>query len=116
MITQSILTINHISAVVRLDKLSNSLGFIDNFGKGIINGLDLKVVKKIENQFEPVGRTLLYILSESHLAIHTWPEYNTIHVDLLSCKDIAMSDFDRVLASALRELKVQEYKSEAHKV
>lgn len=114
MTTQSTPTISHASAIIKLESLSNSLDFVENLGKAIIDGLELTVVKKIDNKFEPIGRTLVYILSESHLAIHTWPEYNTLHVDLVSCKDTTASDFDRVLAKALKELKVINYKSEFH--
>ncbi|MDP2684036.1 MAG: S-adenosylmethionine decarboxylase [bacterium] len=116
MTIQSTLTINHISAIIKLASLSNSLDFIENLGKDIITGLKLTIVKKIDNKFEPIGRTLVYLLSESHLAIHTWPEFNTIHIDLLSCGNIKITDFDRVLASTLRELKVVDYKSESHKI
>lgn len=116
MTTQSTPTINHISAIIKLDSLSNSLDLIENLGKAIIDGLELTVVKKMDNKFEPIGRTLVYILSESHLAIHTWPEYNTLHIDLVSCKDTTASNFERVLAYALKELKVVDYKSESHRI
>jgi len=39
--------------------------------------------------------TLVLILAESHLSIHTWPEENLIAIDLFSCGAI---DGDRVLA------------------
>ena len=39
--------------------------------------------------------TLVLILAESHLAIHTWPEENLIAIDLFSCGAI---DGERVLA------------------
>lgn len=116
MINQSTPTINHFSATVKLEKLSDSLEFIDDLGTGIINGLGLNVVKKVDNKFEPIGRTLIYLLSESHLAIHTWPEYNTLHIDLLSCKDIKKTDIDRVITDLLKGLKVQDFRSESHEV
>ena len=33
------------------------------------------------------GLTAFYIIAESHLAIHTWPENNYLAFDLFSCKD-----------------------------
>ena len=39
--------------------------------------------------------TLVLILAESHLSIHTWPEENLIAIDLFSCGAI---DGQRVLA------------------
>jgi S-adenosylmethionine decarboxylase len=39
--------------------------------------------------------TLVLILAESHLGIHTWPEENLVAVDLFSCGAI---DADRVIS------------------
>jgi S-adenosylmethionine decarboxylase len=38
-----------------------------------------------EKYFEPQGYTLVYLLSESHLAIHTFPEEGTTYLELSSC-------------------------------
>jgi S-adenosylmethionine decarboxylase len=45
--------------------------------------------------------TLVLILAESHLAIHTWPEENLIAIDLFSCGAI---DGHRVAAELARLL------------
>ena len=42
--------------------------------------LDLKVYP-----FSPVGVTGIAIVSESHLVIHTWPEYGYAAVDIFTC-------------------------------
>lgn len=36
-------------------------------------------------KFEPQGVTLLYLLSESHVSIHTWPESNACALDFYHC-------------------------------
>lgn len=113
---QSTPTINHLSALIRLDNLLDSLAFIEGIADKIVEDLNLKVVKKIDNKFEPIGRTLVYILSESHLAIHTWPEFNTFHIDLVSCSNTSVSDFDKVLTGILKSFKVVEYKSKSHSI
>jgi S-adenosylmethionine decarboxylase len=46
--------------------------------------------------------TLVLILAESHLAIHTWPEENLISVDLFSCGTIAAERVAGELIKALR--------------
>ena len=46
--------------------------------------------------------TLVLILAESHLAIHTWPEENLIAVDLFSCGTIAAERVAGELIKALR--------------
>src|SRR5262245_48969007 len=49
--------------------------------------------------------TLVLILAESHLAIHTWPEENLIAVDLFSCGAI---DGSRVAAELARLLRLDD--------
>lgn len=49
--------------------------------------------------------TLVLILAESHLSIHTWPEENLIAIDLFSCGAIAG---ERVLAELGRELRLTD--------
>lgn len=38
-----------------------------------------------EKRFEPQGYTALFLLSESHFAIHTFPEENQTYIELTSC-------------------------------
>jgi len=45
-----------------------------------VNLLDLRVYP-----FSPVGVTGMAIVSESHLVIHTWPEYGYAAVDIFTC-------------------------------
>lgn len=39
----------------------------------------------IEKNFDPQGYTALFLLSESHLAIHTFPEQGQTYIELTSC-------------------------------
>lgn len=45
------------------------------------------VLNKAEHHFTPMGWTALYLLSESHFAIHTFPEENKTYVEISSCID-----------------------------
>ena len=45
--------------------------------------------------------TLVLILAESHLSIHTWPEENLVAIDLFSCGAI---DGEAVIEALTREL------------
>lgn len=47
----------------------------------------LNIVEKSHFVFDPVGITVVYILSESHLAVHTFPEKNLICIDLFTCSE-----------------------------
>lgn len=37
------------------------------------------------NKFNPIGISGVVVISESHLTIHTWPEYGYAAVDIFTC-------------------------------
>jgi len=67
----------------------------------------LTVVGDSFHQFEPQGVTGTVLLAESHLAIHTWPEYGFVTVDVYVC-NLATDNSDkakhlfRALQSAMK--------------
>jgi S-adenosylmethionine decarboxylase len=46
---------------------------------------NMSVVRTIFHRYEPHGVTGVVIVKESHLAIHTWPEYSFASVDIFLC-------------------------------
>lgn len=52
----------------------------------IVDICSFTVVKKAEHRFTPYGLTIVYILSESHLIIHTFPERMICNIDIFCCK------------------------------
>ncbi len=46
---------------------------------------NITVLDMVEHYFKPEGYTAVLVLEESHLSIHTWPEYNYVSIDLYSC-------------------------------
>lgn len=42
-------------------------------------------LKYIDYQFNPNGVTAVWILSESHVSIHTYPDHEYAHVDIFTC-------------------------------
>ncbi len=45
------------------------------------------IVQSVFHRFSPWGVSGVVVISESHLAIHTWPEYGYASVDLFTCGD-----------------------------
>lgn len=45
------------------------------------------IVGKVSKCFYPQGFTCLFLLSESHLALHTFPEHGKTYVELSSCNE-----------------------------
>ncbi len=47
------------------------------------------LLQEVSHQFHPQGVTALGLIAESHVAIHTWPEYGYAAVDVFTCGDRA---------------------------
>lgn len=43
------------------------------------------VIQTISKKFDPQGVTVLSLLSESHISIHTWPEKGEAAIDIFTC-------------------------------
>lgn len=39
------------------------------------------------HKFQPQGVTGIVLLAESHISIHTWPEFNYVALDIYTCGD-----------------------------
>lgn len=48
---------------------------------------NLTVVNRAFHQFEPIGVTGVLVLSESHFSVHTYPETNTLYLDIFCCSE-----------------------------
>jgi len=44
-----------------------------------------RIVDVVFHTFNPHGISGVIVIAESHLAIHTWPEYNYASVDIYTC-------------------------------
>jgi S-adenosylmethionine decarboxylase len=46
------------------------------------------IVDVVFHEFNPFGISGVVVIAESHLSIHTWPEYKYAAVDIFSCGDV----------------------------
>ena len=66
----------------------NTLNSIDKVEKYMMEAAlecGATIVQKCFHMFSPYGVSGVVIISESHLAIHTWPELGYAAVDLFTC-------------------------------
>lgn len=54
--------------------------------------LGLTTLESFTHKFKPVGLSVILVISQSHLAVHTWPEFEYMHIDVLSCAKNANLD------------------------
>lgn len=79
--------------------------------KGVISaGLEqagFSVLNFVEHYFQPQGYTALWLLAESHAAVHTFPEEGKAYVELSSCSAALLASFDTHLQAAAEQLRWQ---------
>ncbi len=46
------------------------------------------IVKDVFHSFNPQGLSGVVVISESHFAVHTWPEHSCASIDIFSCGDL----------------------------
>ncbi len=71
----------------KIEKVQHFVPYADVY----IKQLGLTEIEEFSQQFEPYGVTLVKILGESHIAFHSWPEYNYLHIDLLTCIELGLT-------------------------
>jgi S-adenosylmethionine decarboxylase len=82
----------------------NSTKTIVNALKKIVEESNLGLVKIINHEYEPQGVTSIAIIKESHIAIHSWPEYNFLSIDIFSCSK-EMLNLEKIINDAKRIFK-----------
>jgi S-adenosylmethionine decarboxylase len=68
-------------------ELLNSIEHLKGMCKTICKTHDFSILQECEHKFIPIGCTFLFLLSESHLSVHTFPEKNYISFDLYTCRE-----------------------------
>ena len=63
----------------------NDLKFVDDAMTRAAEHAGATVVDDVFHKFNPHGVSGVVVIAESHLAIHTWPEYGYAAVDLFTC-------------------------------
>jgi S-adenosylmethionine decarboxylase len=58
-----------------------------------LNKAGFGVEDVVEKHFKPQGYTSLFLLSESHFAIHTFPEQKQTYIELSSCIKTPFDNF-----------------------
>ncbi len=63
----------------------NDLTYLENCLSDTAEQIGATVVNKAFHQFNPYGISGVVVVAESHLCIHTWPEYGYASIDVFTC-------------------------------
>lgn len=73
--------------------------FQESIGK-LLRLAGFGVLGEYEHHFLPAGYTKIWLLAESHLALHTFPEEDVFYLELSSCIDEKARSFWHYLKSS----------------
>jgi S-adenosylmethionine decarboxylase len=72
---------------IKNDKLLGDLEGIKQVLNTICENENYAILGVLEHRFEPQGLSIVYMLSESHISIHTFPERQYIALDIYTCRE-----------------------------
>lgn len=75
------------------------------------------IVTDVFHEFSPHGLSGVVVISESHVAIHTWPEHDFAAVDIFSCNDrLQKKQIETMLQAAFKAERVLSLEVERGKI
>jgi len=70
----------------------NSRKFLHLLVKNAVKQAGLTNLGSRFHQFDPQGVTGFTLLAQSHISLHTWPEYGYLVLDIFTCGDQKQAD------------------------
>lgn len=67
------------------EEIFSSPGIIEEKMNTAAKLANATIVKSVFHHFNPYGVSGVIVIAESHLTIHTWPEYGYAAVDIFTC-------------------------------
>jgi S-adenosylmethionine decarboxylase proenzyme len=97
--------IKNLDLLINLDKLKQLCKHICEMHNFIILG-------ELSHSFHPEGISFVFLLSESHMSLHTFPEKQFISFDLYSCRQYENNDdYIKIYKTMVENLKASERSS-----
>lgn len=70
--------------------------------KQLLEQSKFNILDFMDYKFKPQGYTGIWLIAESHLAVHTFPEENKTYIELSSCNEIKQKNFVKLFNSKFK--------------
>lgn len=87
-----------------VDKLDDA-SFIKQMLIKAAEEAETAVLNYADYKFKPQGLTAVVLLAESHISVHTWPEYGYVAVDIYTCGGIP----EKAMNFIIKKLNAYDY-------
>jgi len=92
--------------------LLNSRNDLNLMLKKICSDNEFIILNESMHSFEPIGCSIIYLLSESHISIHTFPEKNHMSFDIYTCRQYKTNnEYCQIYTYLLSKLEASASKS-----
>ena len=85
--------------------------FLNQLLEEISSEIKVTIVKRMSHFYNP-GVSVVFLLAESHISIHTWPELGFADLDIVSCKGTDIQKGLDMAVKALNPKKIEKHASE----
>jgi S-adenosylmethionine decarboxylase proenzyme len=100
---------------IRNTELLQNLSGLKDLCHQICAQHNFTILGELEHTFQPEGSSLVLLLSESHLSIHTFPERRFLSFDLYTCRQYENnSTYEMIFAFLKQILQASEATSTIH--
>jgi len=83
---------------------------VDSLREALVRGIKASgatLLNQCEHLFDGQACTMVFLLSESHCSIHTYPEHGAIFIDLFTCGDTCnYIQFEEIMKQYLQPVRV----------
>lgn len=94
--TTFIITVNSAESA-----LLNDPGVVQELIQTVISLAGCHEINHLVHEFTPQGISMISLLEESHIAIHTWPERGSAYLTLTSCRPASSDLADQLKAAVV---------------
>lgn len=88
----------------------NNSDFFTTLLRDAVATTNATLVDVVYHNFVPEGMSVIAVLRESHVAIHTYPEYQALFLDVFTCGKQA--DPEKIVSYIINELKPTQFSTQ----
>lgn len=90
-------------------RLLNQINEIEEILTDAAKMVGATIVETSFHHFSPYGVSGVVVIAESHITIHTWPEYNYAAIDVFTCDDsMAIDKITEFLSTKFKAKKYEQ--------